>query len=150
MGMEPTFEAEEAIERANVIIDCTPVGNENKKILYNKYAGNGRGFVAQGSEYGFGKMYARGINDKALVKARTISSRSSVVTRITRRAHRHRRVRPEKEDNLDEGVSFCMRRANDLSQEGEFIAAPEAGNMMMPNSAPIKDGTRTTSLRRWD
>ena len=70
MGMEPTFEAEEAIERANVIIDCTPVGNENKKILYNKYAGNGRGFVAQGSEYGFGKIYARGINDKALVKGK--------------------------------------------------------------------------------
>src|SRR5262245_59509879 len=27
MGMTPALEAEEAIERANVIIDCTPVGN---------------------------------------------------------------------------------------------------------------------------
>ena len=26
------------------------------------------GFMAQGSEFGFGKMYARGINDDALVK----------------------------------------------------------------------------------
>jgi glyceraldehyde-3-phosphate dehydrogenase (NAD(P)) len=68
MGMEPTLEAEEAIERANVIIDCTPVGNENKEKIYKRYSDNGRGFIAQGSEYGFGKMYARGINDKALKK----------------------------------------------------------------------------------
>ena len=34
---------------------------------------------------------------------------------------------PEKEDNLEEGRFVCMRRANDLSQDGEFIAAPEAG-----------------------
>ncbi len=67
MGMTPSFEAEEAIERASVVIDCTPVGNENKEKHYNKYANNGRGFIAQGSEDGFGKKYARGINDKALV-----------------------------------------------------------------------------------
>ena len=58
MGMEAAFEAEEAIERASVIIDCTPVGNENKEKIYNKYANNGRGFIAQGSEDGFGKKYA--------------------------------------------------------------------------------------------
>ena len=40
MGMHPSLEAEEAIERANVIIDCKPVGNENKEKLYNKYASN--------------------------------------------------------------------------------------------------------------
>ncbi|MGH7830342.1 MAG: hypothetical protein ACREP8_09215 [Candidatus Binatia bacterium] len=34
---------------------------------------------------------------------------------------------PEKEDNLEEGRFVCMRRANDLSQEGEFIPAPEVG-----------------------
>ena len=34
MGMKPSFEAEEAIERASVIIDCTPVGNrEQRKTL---------------------------------------------------------------------------------------------------------------------
>ncbi len=36
MGMEPRYEAEEAIERANVIIDCTPVGNENKEKYYQR------------------------------------------------------------------------------------------------------------------
>jgi len=127
MGMEPTFEAEEAIERASVIIDCTPVGNENKAKLYEKYAGNGRGFIAQGSEYGFGKMYARGINDKALEKGK-----DQFVQVVSCNTHNLAvlidtiALGPEKEDNLEEGRFVCMRRANDLSQEGEFIPAPEA------------------------
>jgi glyceraldehyde-3-phosphate dehydrogenase type II len=127
MGMEPSFEAEEAIERANVIIDCTPVGNENKEKLYSKYAGNGRGFIAQGSEYGFGKMYARGINDKALERGKdefiqVVSCNThNLAVLIDTLA-----LGPEKEDNLEDGRFVCMRRANDLSQEGEFIAAPEA------------------------
>ena len=128
MGMEPTFEAEEAIERASVIIDCTPVGNENKKRLYDKYAGNGRGFVAQGSEYGFGKMYARGINDKALVKGK-----DDFIQVVSCNTHNLAvlidtvALGPEKEDNLDEGRFVCMRRANDLSQEGEFIPCAGGG-----------------------
>lgn len=128
MGMEPSFEAEEAIERASVIIDCTPVGNENKQKLYNKFANNGRGFIAQGSEYGFGKMYARGINDKALVKGK-----DDFIQVVSCNTHNLAvlidtvALGPEKEDNLDEGRFVCMRRANDLSQEGEFIPAPEAG-----------------------
>src|SRR3990167_6403992 len=61
MGMEPAYEALEAIDRASVVIDCTPVGNENKERLYLRYGENAHGFIAQGSEFGFGKMYARGI-----------------------------------------------------------------------------------------
>ena len=128
MGMQPSFAAEEAIERANVIIDCTPVGNENKEKLYNRYTDNGRGFIAQGSEYGFGKMYARGINDKALIKdedrfIQVVSCNThNLAVLIDTIA-----LGPEKEDNLEEGRFVCMRRANDLSQEGEFIPAPEAG-----------------------
>ena len=70
MGMTPSFEAEEAIERASVVIDCTPVGNMNKEKLYNKYANNGRGFIAQGSEDGFGKMLVLGLDgfDPGLVE----------------------------------------------------------------------------------
>ena len=33
---------------------------------YLKRANPNRGFMAQGSEFGFGKMYARGINDEVL------------------------------------------------------------------------------------
>ena len=128
MGMTPTYEAEEAIERASVIIDCTPVGNDNKEKLYNRYADNGRGFIAQGSEYGFGKMYARGINDKALIKGedqfiQVVSCNThNLAVLIDTIA-----LGPEKEDNLEESRFVCMRRANDISQEGDFIPAPEAG-----------------------
>ena len=128
MGMVPSYEAEEAIERANVIIDCTPVGNENKEKLYNKFAGNGRGFIAQGSEDGFGKKYARGINDKALIKGQ-----DQFIQVVSCNTHNLAvlidtiALGPEKEDNLAESRFVCMRRANDLSQEGDFIPAPEVG-----------------------
>lgn len=127
-GMEPHYEAEEAIDRARVIIDCTPVGNENKEKYYERYADNGRGFIAQGSEFGFGKMYARGINDKALQKGK-----DQFIQVVSCNTHNLAvlidtiALGPEKEDNLEEGRFVCMRRANDLSQEGEFIAAPEVG-----------------------
>ncbi len=128
MGMEPTYEAEEALERANVVIDCTPVGNDNKEKNYKRYTDNGRGFIAQGSEFGFGKMYARGINDKALKKGedqfiQVVSCNThNLAVLIDTIA-----LGPEKENNLEEGRFVCMRRANDLSQEGEFIPAPEVG-----------------------
>ena len=35
LGIEPHYEAHEALERASVVIDCTPVGNQNKVELYN-------------------------------------------------------------------------------------------------------------------
>ena len=68
IGMDPDLEKEEAIKRASVIIDCTPkgVGQDNKVNYYQKFSGNVKGFLAQGSEDGFGKKYARGINDAAL------------------------------------------------------------------------------------
>ena len=65
LGHTVSFEAQEALEGATVVIDCTPAGNENKK-LYETLSGP-LGFLAQGSEFGFGKMYAMGINDEALV-----------------------------------------------------------------------------------
>ena len=128
MGMEPHYEAADAIERAHVVIDCTPVGNENKEKYYNLFTGNGRGFIAQGSEFGFGKMYARGINDRALERQtdqflQVVSCNTHNLAVLIDTVA----LGPEKENNLEEGRFVCMRRANDLSQEGEFIAAPEVG-----------------------
>lgn len=128
LEMEPRYEAEEAIERASVVIDCTPVGNKNKEQIYRRYANNGRGFIAQGSEFGFGKMYARGINDVALNREtdrflQVVSCNThNLAVLIDTIA-----LGPEKEDNLEEGRFVCMRRANDLSEAGDFIAAPEVG-----------------------
>jgi len=128
LGMKPCLEAEEAMDRADVVIDCTPVGNENKETYYRRYASNGRGFIAQGSEFGFGKMYARGINDGALnrendrfiqVVSCNTHNLAALIDSIA--------LGPEKENNLQEARFVCMRRANDLSQEGDFIPAPEVG-----------------------
>jgi len=148
MGMHPELEAEEAIERASVIIDCTPVGNQNKEKIYNKYASNGRGFIAQGSEYGFGKMYARGINDKALVKGK-----DQFVQVVSCNTHNLAvlidtlALGPEKEDNLEESRFVCMRRANDISQEGEFIPPRKRASMMIANLVRIKAGMHITYLK---
>ena len=66
LGHTPKYEARQAIERATVVIDCTPAGIANKEDMYEQARGP-LGFLAQGSEFGFGKMYARGINDEALI-----------------------------------------------------------------------------------
>ena len=128
LGMEAAYDSEEAIERASVVIDCTPVGNENKERTYDRYADNGKGFIAQGSEFGFGKMYARGINDASLdpetdrfIQVVSCNTHNLAVLIDTIA------LGPEKEDNLQEGRFVCMRRANDISQEGDFIPAPEVG-----------------------
>ena len=60
--MDPDLESTEAINRATVVIDCTPtgVGIKNKNLFYQNFENNVKGFIAQGSEDNFGKKYARG------------------------------------------------------------------------------------------
>ena len=87
IGLNPEFDTEQAINRADVVIDCTPkgYGHQNKTNYYEKFSNNTLGFVAQGSELGFGKMYARGINDSSLERDKDKSSPlspSSVLPRI--------------------------------------------------------------------
>src|SRR5688500_7999973 len=63
LGHRVSFTTEEALDRATVVVDCTPAGNDNKQKLYERTKGP-KGFLAQGSEFGFGKPYALGINDE--------------------------------------------------------------------------------------
>ena len=42
LGHAPKFETREAIERAKVVIDCTPVGNENKAEYYESAGASGQ------------------------------------------------------------------------------------------------------------
>ncbi|MCK5636687.1 MAG: hypothetical protein KAH91_04630, partial [Thermoplasmatales archaeon] len=51
LGMDPMYDAEEAIKRASVVIDCTPSGTglSNKEKYYKKYKNKVKGFLAQGS-----------------------------------------------------------------------------------------------------
>ncbi|MFH1852029.1 MAG: hypothetical protein ABIA75_06755 [Candidatus Neomarinimicrobiota bacterium] len=132
LGMDPDLETEEAIKRATVIIDCTPkgVGNFHKDEYYHKYEDNIKGFLAQGSEDGFGKKYARGINDTALVSGKDnfiqiVSCNTHNLACITKTLALHDNIDP---DNLSEARFVCIRRANDLSQIEGYIPAPQVGS----------------------
>jgi glyceraldehyde-3-phosphate dehydrogenase (NAD(P)) len=127
LGHAPKFETLEAIERATVVIDCTPVGNEMKDEFYSRASGP-IGYMAQGSEYGFGKMYARGINDDAL-----IPNRDKFLHIVSCNTHniavliKSLAMDPDGTNHLLDGRFLCMRRANDISQDGGFVASPSVG-----------------------
>lgn len=131
LGMEVGFETEEAIDRAAVVIDCTPkgVGRENKAKFYEKYRHNTLGFIAQGSEMGFGKPYARGVNDEALAaKDQYVTVVSCNTHNLAVLLHSLALANGSKgPDNLREARFLCIRRANDVGQDEDFIPAPRAG-----------------------
>jgi len=128
LGIEPMYEAEEAIKRAAVVVDCTPKGTGlmNKEKYYNKYKNKIKGFLAQGSEFGFGKMYAVGINDAA------ITPKDKFIHIVSCNTHNvavliNTLAIDGKKNNLKEGRFLCIRRANDISQSKSFIPSPEVG-----------------------
>ena len=127
LGHKVSFGAREALERATVVIDCTPAGNDNKTKFYAELDGP-HGFLAQGSEFGFGKPYARGVNDSALVEGedrfvQIVSCNTHNITTLVKTLC----------DDGDAGFSLerasfvCMRRANDITQIGSFVPAPYVG-----------------------
>ncbi len=129
LGMQPTYDTEEALNQASVVIDCTPEGmaNQHKERWYEDLS-SARGFIAQGSEFGFGKMYARGINDDALVPyedrfVQVVSCNTHNLAVLVDTIALH----DESPDNLVEGRFVCLRRSSDISQEKSFIAAPQVG-----------------------
>lgn len=129
IGITPDLDAEEAIARASVVIDCTPkgVGHQNKARYYERFQDSVLGFLAQGSEDGFGLKYARGINDEALVRndgrfVQIVSCNTHNIATLTKTLGFH-----DGEPVLEEGRFVCIRRASDISQNESFIAAPEVG-----------------------
>ena len=128
LGIQPTYLAEEALEQATVVIDCTSegLGNAHKRALYTHLPAS-QGFIAQGSEFGFGKMYARNINDSALVPGedrflQVVSCNTHNLAAIVATLG----LDEEAPDNLVEGRFLCLRRASDISQTDSFLPAPEA------------------------
>ena len=134
LGMQPTYEVQEALDQATVVIDCTPDGVANQhKIDWFQHMPNTTGFLAQGSETDFGKPYACGINDGTLVAdedrfIQIVSCNTHNLAVLTETLA----LNEEAPDNLLEGRFVCMRRASDISQEKSFIAAPEAGKHKDP------------------
>ena len=125
IGLEPEFTLEEAVARASVVIDCTPkgFGHANKKAFYEKYSDKVKGFLAQGSEDGFGKKYARGINDHVITKEdqflQIVSCNTHNLACLVNTIALS--VAP---DNLLSGKFLCIRRSNDISQTSSFVPAP--------------------------
>ena len=129
IGLQPTYSRQEALEQASVVIDCTSegLGLKHKADWYRQLPG-ARGFIAQGSEFGFGKMYAHGINHTTLepgqdrfIQVVSCNTHNLAVLVDTIALH------DEASDNLVEGRFVCMRRATDLSQESSYIPAPDVG-----------------------
>jgi glyceraldehyde-3-phosphate dehydrogenase (NAD(P)) len=127
IGLEPGLDGREALERATVVIDCTPAGNANKERVYSQTPGP-LGFLAQGSEFGFGKMYARGINDEALVRGEDrflhiVSCNTHNISVLVKSLA----MDADGSSHLASGRFLCMRRANDISQDGSFSPSPTVG-----------------------
>ena len=120
LGFEPE-NVENSYEDCQVIIDCTPSGNDNWGNIYSKLDSKKR-FMAQGSEHGFGPFFAWGINNeqlnsdanKYLIASCNTHNIASIVKSFALDSDR---------DLLD-GRFVCLRRANDVSQNDSFSPSP--------------------------
>src|SRR5258708_13651840 len=125
LGHRVSFSTEEALARATVVVDCTPAGNDNKAKYYEACIGP-KGFLAQGSEFGFGKPYARGINEEVQTPDErfvpVVSSNTHTTSVLLKTIATH-----DGKMSLTAGRFVCMRRANDVSDTKSFLAAPQAG-----------------------
>jgi glyceraldehyde-3-phosphate dehydrogenase type II len=133
LGHDVNCNLEKALKLSDVVIDCTPSGNENKEIFYlplSEKKQNSKSkkqlFIAQGSEKGFGIPYAYGINDEALLK-----NESDFIQVVSCNTHNIaslvQTLSSDKFYNVVRGDFTCIRRANDISQQNGFIASPEVG-----------------------
>lgn len=118
----PHYAFEEALDRANVIIDCTEekIGRMLKEKYYipRMNRENLFGCIGQGSEKEFGKPYAFGINDDALVPGKdkfiwVVSCNAHQILRITKALVLNHGNGP---DDLIDADFTLTRRAGDISQ----------------------------------
>ena len=125
LEMEPTYEYEDGMRRATAVIDCTPSGTGlDNKIKYYETIDGPRGFIAQGSEFGFGPIYAHGINDNILSDTHRYVQVASCNTHNVAAIIKTLAFEGES-SHLKEGRFVCMRRASDLSEEKGFTASPQ-------------------------
>jgi glyceraldehyde-3-phosphate dehydrogenase type II len=121
LGFNEASDVEQAYAESDVIIDCTPSGNDNWDNVYSSLDQNKR-FMAQGSEHGFGSFFAWGINNeilqedsnKFLIASCNTHNIASIVKTFAL----------DQERELVEGKFVCLRRANDISQDDSFSPSP--------------------------
>ena len=121
LGFSYIEDVEKAYKDVDVIIDCTPSGNENWENIYSSLDQSKR-FMAQGSEHGFGPFFAWGINNdilenesnRYLIASCNTHNIASIVKTFTL----------DQDRELVEGQFVCLRRANDVSQNDSFSPSP--------------------------
>lgn len=125
IGLHPECVINEALNKADVVIDCTPsgVGVNNKEQFYEIFTHNTLGFIAQGSESGFGKPYAYQINDNSITSddqfIQVVSCNTHNMAALLKTLAFH-----DGQSVLEHANFVCIRRATDISQYTDFIAAP--------------------------
>ena len=124
-GCKIDYDSREAVHRAGVIIDCSLPGQatENKARIYSRIHED-KLYIAQSREPGFGKDYAFAINDNALVHGqdrylRIVSCNAHNIAGLVKTVGLN-----DDEQNIQSGRFVCIRRENDISEEGGFIASP--------------------------
>ncbi|MDH5645644.1 MAG: hypothetical protein OEZ01_06530 [Candidatus Heimdallarchaeota archaeon] len=126
MGVEPDLIFADALDRADVVADATAedVGIRNKREYYEKAEHNTKGFLAQGSESGFGTIYASGINDNIFKKS-TIPKYVQIASCNTHAAAAAVKYLTFEGENsyLDHADLTFIRRGSDISQN-KGVQAP--------------------------
>ena len=121
LGFNETTDVEQAYAESDVIIDCTPSGNDNWDKVYSSLNQNKR-FIAQGSEHGFGPFFAWGINNEVLNED---SNKFLIASCNTHNiASIIKAFALDQKRELTEGKFVCLRRANDVSQNDSFSPSP--------------------------
>lgn len=150
LGMQPTYEVQQAMDQATVIIDCTPDGVANQhKIDRFQHMPTPKGFLAQGSEFGFGKPYARGINDAALVPGedrfiQIVSCNTHNLAVLTETLALH----DESPDNLLEAALSACDAPAILARKRVLLRRQRLGNTKIPSLARITRRTPGTCSTR--
>ena len=84
LGMQPTYEVQQAMDQATVIIDCTPDGVANQhKIDRFQHMPTPRDFSPRGANLGLGSRMRVASTMQHWCRGKTVSSKSSVVTPTT-------------------------------------------------------------------
>ena len=121
LGFNEASDVEQAYAESDVIIDCTPSGNDNWDTIYSSLNKNKR-YMAQGSEHGFGSFFAWGINNEVLENGNNKYLIASCNTHNIASIVKAFALNQDRE--LTEGRFVCLRRANDVSQNDSFSPSP--------------------------
>lgn len=119
---------DQALEVADLVIDCTDKGIARKlKEDYYQHLKNKFGFIAQGSEKGFGKPYAFSINDSSLNPRedkfiQVVSCNThQVLCLLKTLVFDPDNLGELNMDNLARARFYLGRRASDVSQPGSVV-----------------------------